>query len=645
MPDYQTTHREIRQLGALLDELEIGLVSMDTAEDYANVNRSAAALLNTEARDTTASECAGIVRGLADRALNRTESTAATQRMERDPAAELSTTWVFSESPTHLGVMSKPAPYPGLCGRIWTFVDNSPLAQAIDSSKQINALVRASSNAMPDPLVLLEALWRDGRVVDLVYRDVNTATCAYFGLRRAELLGQSIIDDGLVDYYVRCAENGDPVILDDFARERETGLHYYDVRAAQIRPGLISLTWRDVTERFTLARRVAVSEERFRLLAENIGDVVVRLTDGGRITWVSDSVEQALGAPADYWVNRRFTDFGLRGQRTDGRERWAEMVAGKSHIGRGQVRGPDGALHWIHLHSEPFHDADGKRDGLVASFRVIDDEVAVEDRAREEIARGDERNRKLTQYLKAQTRRLMAELNSAARYVASILPDDLDGRVPVTARYLPSEELGGDTYDFRWLDDDHLMVYLVDVSGHGVGPALLAVSVHNLLRSGTIGSETLLRPDAVLTELNRLFQMDRHGGNYFTIWFGVYEASSRTLRYASAGHPPALVLAGGSGPEQLSTDSVPIGMLDDTAFATANYIVPRDAEILLYSDGALELGLPEGKQRPLEEFGNVYACSAGTAEPTLNTLIVRLQEHSAPAKNTDDITFVLLSIP
>ena len=645
MPDDRSTHPQIGQLAALLDELDIGLVSVAPAEDFAHVNRSAAALLDVPAGDTTPSMCATIIGALADRALNRTESTAATQRMERDPTAALKTTWVFSESPTHLGVVSKPAPYPGLRGRIWTFTDNSPLAQAIDSSKQTNALVRASSNAMLDPQMLLEARRCDGRVVDLVYRDVNTATCSYFGLSRADLLGHRIIDDGLVDYYLRCAENGDAVILDDCPRQRETGLYYYDVRAAQIRPGLISLTWRDVTERFTLARRVAVSEERLRLLADNIGDVVVRLTDDGYITWVSDSVEQALGAPADYWVNRRFTEFGLPGRRTDGRQRWAQVAAGKSYTGRRQVRGHGGAVHWIHLHAEPFHDADGTRDGIVASFRVIDDEVAVEDRAREEIAQRDEHNRSLAQYLKAQTTRLMAELNSAACYVASILPEDLHGRVAATSRYLPSEELGGDTYDFRWVDDDHLMVYLVDVSGHGVGPALLSVSVHNLLRSGSFGRETLLRPGAVLTELNRLFQMDRQGGNYFTIWFGVYEASTRTLRYASAGHPPALVLAGGSGPAQLSTASIPVGMLDDTAFATATHIVPRASEILVYSDGALELGLPEGDQRSPEEFGRVFACSARTADSTLNTMIVKLQEGSAPAVLTDDSTFVLLNIP
>ena len=632
-------------LSGLLSDLDIGLVWVDTAANFGNVNRPAAALLNVATGDTTASEVVGPIRELADRALNRTEATAATRRMEQDPAAELKTTWVFSESPTHLGVVSKPAPRPGFTGRIWAFTDNSALAEAIDASKATNALLRAGSNAMLDPLVLLEASWHDGRVVDLIYRDVNTAACAFFGLSRAELLGHPILDIGLTDYCVRCAENGDPVVLDDFPHDGDSGLRYHDVRATRIRPGLISLTWRDTTERFELGQRVAVSEERFRLLAENIGDVVLRLTDSGTVTWVSDSVEQAFGVPADQWVNRHFTDFGLPDRRSEGRQRWAGVVAGKSYTGRRKVRAPDGTQHWIHLHAEPFRDAGGKRDGLVASFRVIDDEVAVEDAARAEIARGDECNRRLAQYLQAQTTRLLTELNSAARYVESILPDDLDGRVAVTSHYLPSEELGGDTYDFRWIDEDHLLVYLVDVSGHGVGPALLSVSVHNLLRSGTFGCEILLAPDSVLTELNRLFPMDRQGGNYFTIWYGVYQVSSRTLRYASAGHPPALAIAGGAGQEQLFTDSMPVGMFNDTEFVARTYLVPPAAEILLYSDGALELGLPEGEQRSVENFGRLFACSLGKADSTLNTIIVKLQENSAPAQVTDDSTFVLLSIP
>lgn len=101
-------------------------------------------------------------------------------------------------------------------------------------------------------------------------------------------------------------------------------------------------------------------------------------------------------------------------------------------------------------------------------------------------------------------RRLMSELSSAARYVTSILPGDLGAPVPVTSRYIPSEELGGDSFDHRWIDDDHLIAYLLDVSGHGIQPALLSVSVHNLLRSGSMPDSVLVQPDEVVTALNEL---------------------------------------------------------------------------------------------------------------------------------------------
>ena len=102
--------------------------------------------------------------------------------------------------------------------------------------------------------------------------------------------------------------------------------------------------------------------------------------------------------------------------------------------------------------------------------------------------------------------------------MSSIMQRDLDGRVRVSSRYLPSRELGGDCFHYSWIDDDHFLVYLIDVSGHGIEPALLSVSLHNMLRSGSLAAVNLLAPEAVLEELNRLFQMDQQNFHYFTMW-------------------------------------------------------------------------------------------------------------------------------
>ncbi len=238
-------------------------------------------------------------------------------------------------------------------------------------------------------------------------------------------------------------------------------------------------------------------------------------------------------------------------------------------------------------------------------------------------------------------RRLMSELGGAARYVTSILPLDMDAPVPVSSRYIPSDELGGDSFDHRWIDDDHLVVYLIDVSGHGIGPAMFSISVHNLMRSGTLDHDTLRDPGRTLTELNRLFQMDDHGGNYFTIWYGVYQPSTRTLRYARAGHPPALILtADGSDPVPLAAGSVPIGVLAGTSYETHDYALPPDATVLIYSDGAFELVLPEGERWTLEDFIDLCARTACAPGWTLDDLLGQLRTRSETGHFDDDCTLV-----
>lgn len=242
-------------------------------------------------------------------------------------------------------------------------------------------------------------------------------------------------------------------------------------------------------------------------------------------------------------------------------------------------------------------------------------------------------------------RRLMTELSGAARYVASILPGDLETPVPVESRYVPSEELGGDSYDFRWIDDDHLIVYLIDVSGHGITPAMFSVSVHNLLRSGTLDDDTLRDPSQVLSELNRLFQMDQQAGHYFTIWYGVYRPSTGTLRYAGAGHPPAVILtADGSEPVRLQSDSIPIGVLEDTTFDTRSHALPPESGLLLYSDGVFELAVRDDQSWTLDDFIDLCARTARSPQWSLDDLVDDLRKRSEGGQFVDDCTLVRVTI-
>ena len=94
-------------------------------------------------------------------------------------------------------------------------------------------------------------------------------------------------------------------------------------------------------------------------------------------------------------------------------------------------------------------------------------------------------------------KQLADEVAQAAKYVCSLLPAPIQtGPVRVDWRFVPSTQLGGDSFGYHWLDDEHFAVYLLDVSGHGVGASLLSVSALNVLRSQSLPNTDFRDPGA-----------------------------------------------------------------------------------------------------------------------------------------------------
>lgn len=198
-------------------------------------------------------------------------------------------------------------------------------------------------------------------------------------------------------------------------------------------------------------------------------------------------------------------------------------------------------------------------------------------------------------------RELAAEIAQAARYVQSLLPPRLTGPVSIDWRFIPSTQLGGDMFGYHWLDEDHLAIFLLDVSGHGVGSSLLAVSAANLLMAQALTGVDSKDPGAVLTRLNEIFPMERQGNKYFTIWYGVYRPRDRSLAWSNAGHPAALLFHH-QELTPLEADGLAIGMLPDVAYSTHHHNVPPNAQMLLYSDGAYEIEKTDGSMWSFPEF-------------------------------------------
>lgn len=255
----------------------------------------------------------------------------------------------------------------------------------------------------------------------------------------------------------------------------------------------------------------------------------------------------------------------------------------------------------------------------------------------------NERLKLLASELHQQKLRLDQELEEAASYVRSLLPEPIGGAVRVDSLFEPCNELGGDSYDFFWLDDDHFVIYLADGSGHGLAAAFPSISVHNQLRSRSLPVD-LRDPGAVLQTLNAGFPMERHQGRYLTLWYGVYQASSRTLRYASAGHPPALLWSRTSAfpCHWLKGQGMAVGLFEDSTYGSESLEVGEGACLLVYSDGLYEVPRPGGGMGTLPDFMElVEQCRGLLADHDgLDRLLSQIHDVTDNAPFTDDYSVI-----
>jgi phosphoserine phosphatase RsbU/P len=258
----------------------------------------------------------------------------------------------------------------------------------------------------------------------------------------------------------------------------------------------------------------------------------------------------------------------------------------------------------------------------------------------------------LNQDLQTQKQHLEAELAEAATYVKTLLPAPLSGIVSIESHFIPSSQLGGDCFDYFWLDQESLAIYLLDVSGHGLGAALPSILVLNQLRSRSLPDVDFREPEAVLEGLNQQFQMSSQNEKYFTIWYGVYHAPTRQLTYASAGHPPAVLiqpnrlepasaseLSGSAGSvAQLRTPCLPIGMMADVKFTSDRMTVPDASVMYVFSDGIYELCQPGQQIWGLDAFVTLLA--ALDPKVSLDEILAQIQTESGVQTFNDDLSLL-----
>ena len=203
----------------------------------------------------------------------------------------------------------------------------------------------------------------------------------------------------------------------------------------------------------------------------------------------------------------------------------------------------------------------------------------------------------VTEEIRRKQEVLERELQSAARYVESLLPPPgIPFRgVQMVHAYRPSLGLGGDLFNIVPWSEDVLTLYLLDASGHGVSSALRSASFSTFLRRDNllhhVGSSD---PGAILTEANRQFPLTEDG-NYFTIIFAKLDVRARTLSYATAGHNGALLHRRSGEVRWLARPNFPLGFDPSTIYPTEELPVGPGDRLYVLSDGLYEVPTSNGE--------------------------------------------------
>jgi sigma-B regulation protein RsbU (phosphoserine phosphatase) len=204
----------------------------------------------------------------------------------------------------------------------------------------------------------------------------------------------------------------------------------------------------------------------------------------------------------------------------------------------------------------------------------------------------------------------------------------------------PARDVGGDLYDFFFMDDQHLCFAIGDVSGKGVPASLFMAITRTLLRSE---AKKEYLPEMIITDMNNDLCKDNVNAMFVTLFLGVLNIETGKLRYCNAGHNYPYLVNEGKIKVLENTHGTPLGAIEELEYASSEIILERGDLLFLYTDGVTEAINPEELQyteHRLEELlTRVYRDSTEmVAREVLNDLTTFVGE----AEQFDDITMLNL---
>jgi sigma-B regulation protein RsbU (phosphoserine phosphatase) len=208
------------------------------------------------------------------------------------------------------------------------------------------------------------------------------------------------------------------------------------------------------------------------------------------------------------------------------------------------------------------------------------------------------------------------------------------------ATLIPAREVGGDFYDFFFIDDNHLCFAIGDVSGKGIPAALFMAVTRTLFRTT---ASKVSRPDSILSLLNLEMCQNNDTCMFVTVFCAVLDIRTGEVEYSNGGHNLPYLISHGETAPLKNTGGMALGFTESVTYRTEKIVLRTGDGLFLYTDGVTEAMDEEGNQfsEPcLAEF--LHQANGSSATEIIRGAVDQVKNHSGGAPQSDDITALTL---
>jgi len=407
-----------------------------------------------------------------------------------------------------------------------------------------------------------------------------------------------------VDVFVRNSK------VPDGAWLNVTGMPLKDA-SGTARGGVI--VFRDVTRR----KQAEEVVDHLASAVKQTADAVFITDRGGTIEYVNPAFEVITGYTQEEALgsNPRILRSGAQDAEYY-RKLWTTILGGKTFRGTALNRHKDGRMFYAEQTITPMFDGEGTITHFVSVLKDMTERRRIHEQEIE-----------------------MKVASMVQRQLFPASAPHLDG-YDIFGRVLPADATCGDYYDFISLPDGSVGIVVADVSGHGVGPALVMASTRAYLRSL---ARTNADPGVILGELNEVLVGDLETHYFVTLVMISLDVGTGRLRWANAGHPSGVVVnADGEVLAQLDSTNVPLGMFRDRVYESRETTLSPGDVAVLVTDGIIESECHDGRQFGLVQVVETVALHRRkSAGDIVESLLQARSEFAGEQKIEDDITAVV----